>query len=158
VTIREIFTEAERLGVTLIADGNTIRARPKNVISMSLVRAIQDRKTEVLLELRIRALAAAAQAANCDLVEYLEQHAPELLEPENRYPAWKRYPAWEPGEVVMRVIDPAALFQSFKFGRCACGQPATIVVQRDVFFDDRQSFCIDCLKKRRQEGANNVRA
>ncbi|MBV8810883.1 MAG: hypothetical protein JO033_19615 [Acidobacteriaceae bacterium] len=50
MTIPEIFAEAERLGITLIADAGTIKAKPKGATPVELAEAIREHKREVLEE------------------------------------------------------------------------------------------------------------
>jgi hypothetical protein len=52
---------------------------------------------------------------------------------------------FEPGETVLRVLDPDFLVGDF--GRCdICGDPADIALRRDAIINGHQRFCAPCLR------------
>jgi hypothetical protein len=124
----EILTEAKRLGVILVADAGKIKARPAGVISSDLVRMIREHKDELLQELG-------------SPVEYpsLTKEEVEALPPR---------PDWERGEVVM-IVDHDKLFETGeRFGCCACGAPADIIMPPEAAVEGRRRFCADCMPRR----------
>jgi hypothetical protein len=142
-------------GITLIAEPPDLLADSEAEISEPdrvLIRLHKDELLALLLEQRREAeieRLAMADGLNKDWLDAIRNV--QAVFPEARLVDNPAPHPWEPGETVMRVIDPDRLFKTFKFGRCdICGGPAALVVPPWAAIDGLRRFCGNCFKTARK--------
>jgi hypothetical protein len=79
MTIEDLLDSLVRRGVRLTATPSKLIAEPASKLTWADRAAIHTHRPVLLTYLRGIALAREAEAAGIDLVDYLKEHAPDLL-------------------------------------------------------------------------------